>query len=99
MGRQRSAAERELYQRCDEVLHYVWDPIRVAGEPGARDEYAGYLPQVFRRVLDGQGIDQIADDLVRIETELMGLRPNRDRAENAATTLLKWRDWIEGRAS
>jgi hypothetical protein len=37
----------ELYRRTDEVLHYIWDPIGVAGVPEARDEYDSYLPHAF----------------------------------------------------
>lgn len=47
MGKQLSPFERELYQRVDEVLHYVWDPIGVSDAPEARDEYFSYLPIVF----------------------------------------------------
>jgi hypothetical protein len=39
MGRKLSPEQNELYKRVDEVLHYVWDSIGVAGEPHARDEY------------------------------------------------------------
>jgi hypothetical protein len=33
--------DRDLYRMVDEILHYVWDPIGVAGEARARDEYNG----------------------------------------------------------
>ena len=42
MGRGISSLDEELYRRVDEVLHYLWDPIGVAGIPEARDEYYGY---------------------------------------------------------
>jgi hypothetical protein len=29
--------ETELRRRIDEVLHYIWDPIDVRGEPHARE--------------------------------------------------------------
>ncbi|MGE9297066.1 MAG: hypothetical protein ACQKBV_12335 [Puniceicoccales bacterium] len=37
----------ELRQRVDEVLHYIWDPIGVAGVPEARDEYDAYISTVY----------------------------------------------------
>ena len=43
--------ELELYKRCDEVLHYVWDPIGISDVPEARDEYESYLPTVWRLVI------------------------------------------------
>ena len=72
MGTKLQPDEMELYRRVDEVLTYVWDPIGVAGVPQARDEYYGYLPKVFKMVLDGQAPDTIADYLIEIETESMG---------------------------
>jgi hypothetical protein len=50
LGEKLPPQELELYKRCDEVLHYLWDPIGVAGAPGARDEYRSYLPNVFALV-------------------------------------------------
>ncbi len=50
MGQKLSLSELELYRRTDEVLHYLWDPIGVAGIPEARDEYHSYLPVVFSLV-------------------------------------------------
>ena len=45
--------QAELVQRCDELLHYLWDPIGVAGSPGARDEYASYLPDLVDLLSNG----------------------------------------------
>jgi len=98
MGKKLPPDEMKLYDRCDEVLHYIWDPVGIAGAPGARDEYDSYLPQVFKLLREGAGEDQIADYLVRIETESMGMSPNRAGAKNAATTLLEWREWFAGEA-
>jgi hypothetical protein len=39
--------EQELLTRVNEVLHYIWDPIGVRGEPNARDEYDSYVPEVY----------------------------------------------------
>lgn len=97
MGSRLSAQELELYKRCDEVLHYIWDPIGVSGEPTARDEYHSYLPQVFRLLCDGALGDTIADYLAEVETESMGLETSRASAERAATVLLEYRDWIARR--
>jgi len=49
MGKMLPPKENELRQRTDEVLHYLWDPIGVAGAPGARDEYWSYLPPLATR--------------------------------------------------
>jgi hypothetical protein len=99
MGMKLPPKELELYKRCDEVLHYVWDPIGVAGVPQARDEYDSYLPQVFRMVVDGVSRERIVDHLVNVESEYMGLTASRSRAERAVDCLLDWWDWISERPS
>ena len=83
--------EAELYRRCDEVLHYLWDPIGVAGAPEARDEYDSYLPHIFALVRSNVDPAEIVDALVQIETESIGLSASRRRAGHVAALLLEWR--------
>ena len=40
------AKQKALYRAIGEILHYVWDPIGIAGVPQARDEYDSYVAQV-----------------------------------------------------
>ena len=93
MGQQHSPKDKELYKRCDEVLHYLWDPIGVRGSPGARDEYYSYLPQVFALVKN-DGEDAIAEYLVTVERDRMALRPDPKRARDIARKLIEFRKWI-----
>lgn len=86
--------EAELYKRCDEVLHYIWDPIGVSEAPGARDEYHSYLPRVFARVRENAKPQEIANHLTEVETQMMGLPANSEQALTVATVLLEWREWI-----
>ena len=90
MGRKLTPHEKELYQRIDEVMHYVWDPIGVSGVPQARDEYDGYLPQVFAMLLESKGREAISAYLTKIEEERMGLTPSKQKAEEVADVLLDW---------
>jgi hypothetical protein len=99
MGNKLKPEERELYRRCDEVLHYVWDPIGVAEYPGARDEYHMYLPQVFSLVKDGAPEEKIVSFLVDIEVARMGLAGNAVRAQKTAETLIRWWTWIRRHAA
>jgi hypothetical protein len=99
MGQQLPLQEAELYKRCGEVLHYIWDPIGVAGTPGARDEYDAYLPGVFARVLVEANPDEIIEYQTTIEKESMGLPPNPERARAAVDVLVEWREWIWERAA
>ena len=95
MGRKLPRRETELYKRCDEVLHYIWDPIGVAGAPGARDEYHSYLPKVFALVRDNANPKDIVAHLTTIEEKSMGLSAaNPMRAQAAVEALFAWREWI-----
>ena len=68
MGQKLSPPDLALYRAVDEVLHYIWDPIGVSGVPEARDEYQGYLPQVFKLVRERQSEETIANYLGTIAT-------------------------------
>jgi hypothetical protein len=94
MGQKLPPREAELYKRCDEILHYLWDPIGVAGAPGARDEYDSYLPQVFARVRDNTDAGALVEYLTQIEERSMGLPANPERAQATVARLLEWREWI-----
>jgi hypothetical protein len=88
----------ELYQRVDEALHYLWEPIRVAGSAYARDEYYSYVPRVFALLRAGAEAREIADHLDHIVQERMGLPPNTERSLQVAELLLDWKRIIERRA-
>ena len=96
-----SAEDRELYQRTDEVLHYLWDPIHVSGVPQARDEYHSYLPQSFSLVKRCAKSIEIANHLTAIEHDQMGLSTNeqtKKRNVEIGDILLDYKDWIKEKA-
>ena len=97
MGRKLSPFEKELYQRIDEVMHYVWDPIGVAGVPQARDEYDSYLPQVFAMLLERKIEGEIASYLIDIEDKRMGLTPDPGKASKVATVLTDWCEMLRAK--
>ena len=76
MGTQLPPRELELYRAIDEILWRDWDPIGVSGIVHARDEYQGYLPEVFRLALAGDRA-KIADYLFWAATDRMGLPTER----------------------
>lgn len=90
----RTLKEKIFWRRCDEVLHYLWDPIGVSDVPGARDEYESYVPQVVKLVLSGAEEEAIVEHLVHIEVREMGLGSTREGAKLAAEALDRWRDWL-----
>lgn len=90
-----SPKDAELYRRCDEVLHYLWDPIGVRDQPAARDEYVGYLPHVFKLVRDCVDEQKVVDYLLLVEVQDMGLTANPKRAREIAEVLFRWREQIQ----
>ena len=84
--------DKELLRRIGEVLHYVWDPIGVAGVPQARDEYESYVPQVFQLLKGTADGKDVADYLLWLSTEHIGMGPNPRHDAEVADILLAWRD-------
>lgn len=94
MGKKLPPHEMELYRRTDEVLHYLWDPIGLSDMPAARDEYEGYLPMVFDLLTKGADPQAIAQFLLGIEREGMGLAGDPVKASRVVEILIEYRDWI-----
>ncbi len=99
MGQKLPPNKAELYKRCSEVLHYVWDPIGVAGTPEARDEYDSYVPPVFARVIENAPVSEIANTLNRFVLESMEMTPDKAKSQEVARLLLEWWDRINERAA
>jgi len=99
MGKKLDPANLELYQRTDEVLHYVWDPFGVANSPMARDEYHGYLPQVFSLLKDEATAEEVTRYLESIATDRMGFNANLQQAREVADLLLEWKEVINEKHS
>jgi len=90
MGRRLTAYEKDVFRYCNEVLHYVWDPIGVAGSPHARDEYDSYVPGVVSLLLADASAKTIAKHLTQITTDSMGLGAGSQRDLQTAELLLQW---------
>jgi hypothetical protein len=94
MGKKLPPQEMKLYRQTDEILHYMWDPIGVAGVAQARDEYHSYLPQVFELVLRKESKEIIAEYLLDLEENQIGVAPKREAALEVAEILLNTRQAI-----
>jgi hypothetical protein len=86
--------DRDLYRMVDEVLHYVWDPIGVSGEPRARDEYYSYVLTTFKLLRERDDELAIAAYLGEVATERIGLSANPDHDLKVARVLLEWKQVI-----
>lgn len=73
MGKKLPPDQMALYNRIDEILWQDWDPIGVSGIPEARDEYYGYLPQVFSLALANAPAEEIARYLHEVVHQRMGM--------------------------
>jgi hypothetical protein len=81
----------DLHTRVNEVLHYVWDPIGVAGNPHVRDEYDAYVPRVISLLEKNAPAEAIAYYLNEVAVESMGLQPNHQHSLTVAQCLLAWK--------
>ena len=93
-----SVKDQALLRVVGEVLHYVWDPIRVRGLPQARDEYDGYVGPVFSMLRSGARESEIFTHLVNVAADKMGLPGRTTEAKQAASVLVSWREFLGNRA-
>ena len=64
---------RQIQSAIQAILLREWDPIGVAGEPSARDEYDAYVGGVYRLLASGASAEAVATHLSRLEATKMGL--------------------------
>jgi hypothetical protein len=87
-------ADAELFRRIEEVVHYIWDPIGISGQPQARDEYSNYMTAIFGRVKAGKE-DEIIEYLRWAASDNMGLQFDKEKAIEATRAMLDWKSYIE----
>jgi hypothetical protein len=87
MGKKLSSIENKIYERVDEVLYYLWDPIGVSNSPGTRDEYYPYIPEIFSALMDAGNTPgdkkKIIDRLLTLQHKHMGLSVDENSKEKA----------------
>ena len=76
LGRLYPNSEKGRALLVSELLYYWWDPIGVNDQPACnREEYDSYVPGVMRLLNDGASAQAVADHLLKIEMDSMGLGP------------------------
>ena len=63
----------EIQEQIRSILLNDWDPIGVADVPEAQDEYDSYIVGVYRLLISGVSERDVAEHLLRIESDWMGL--------------------------
>jgi len=77
MGQKLPPDQLTLYKTIDQLLLTEWDPCSANGIPEGRDEYYGYLPQIFKLAMNDASLKEIARHLLSIEKDRMGCRGNK----------------------
>lgn len=72
MNRQERRA-RDIQSAIRRVLLERWDPIGVADEPAAQDEYDTYVGGIYRLLAEGAPASEVASHLAKLQSEAMGL--------------------------
>lgn len=83
---------RLLQNAVRQVLLRDWDPIGVADEPDAQDEYDRYADRICGMLSRGEGRLTLVEYLLASETDAMGLSANPPRAGGVADRLLRLLD-------
>lgn len=81
----------DFKSRVRTVLLRDWDPIGVADEPAAQDEYDVYAKEVARLIRSGVSAAGVANYLAAAEGERMGLPVDPSRADRVARQLVALR--------
>jgi len=69
------------------MLMKEWDPIGVAGCPGAEDEYDHYVLPLYLALKDRESVGEIAAQLTALRTKQMGL-PHNELSDRRVAELL-----------
>jgi hypothetical protein len=85
--RERERRAREIQEAIRQVLLHDWDPIGIADEPGAQDEYDSYVGGVYRLLASGASEAEIDRHLQRIVVETTGLADAADCSDVARKLL------------
>ncbi len=61
-----------VYKKIDDILWFEWDPIGI-NDSAPRDEYQGYVPEIFRLKKNGADRMKIAQKLLDLESKIIGM--------------------------
>jgi hypothetical protein len=79
-----------LYKKIDDILWFDWDPIGI-NDDAPRDEYQGYVPEIFGLVKANADRQEIANRLHKLETENMGMSGTIENCLTIADKILNAR--------
>ena len=92
---------RDRAKRYHKAIHDIlikdWDPIGVANETAAQDEYDSYIPGVYKLLIRRAPVRDLFEYLWQVETDHMGLHGNRGHTEEIARKLHRINEVIDER--
>ncbi len=65
---------RLIQDQIADVLRRNWDPIGIASDPHAQDEYDAYVGGVYRLLESGATAKAIAAHLAQVESDRLGFQ-------------------------
>ena|SRR6266567_8455609 len=90
---------RDRAKRYHDAIHSVllkeWDPIGVADDEHAQDEYDSYIGPIHGMLIHHESEQKLFGYLWWVETENMGLFGNRHHTEQIARRLIQVRENME----
>ena len=78
---------KQLYKKVDEILWNDWDPIGI-NDSAPRDEYQGYVPGIYKMLIDNKTEVEIAKRLNDIAINSMGLNGDLEHCKTVAKKLI-----------
>src|SRR5439155_8459173 len=92
----RGRRAREIESQIAAILLHDWDPIGVADEPQARDEYDSYVAGVYRILPSGGALAEIEAHLRDTEARMNGYDETTREADVARTTAARTPAALDG---
>ncbi len=83
----RAARARQIQESIEEILLRDWDPLGVRHEPACRDEYNCYVAGVYRLLVSGASVSEVAEHLARKEQRDLGFTTPVERLMGIASRL------------
>jgi hypothetical protein len=90
MDRKKLFGYMEFYNHVNKILWEKWDPIGLSGYADSpRDEYYSYLPHVYHLALTKSDPKEIAEYLLLVEKEMMGLSGSENNCQMVAELIIQ----------
>ena len=90
-------ANTALSRAIDEVLHYLWDPMGVAGIPESRAAYTSYVPELLDLLQAQAPRRLLAAYLTQIAWNPIGVLTSEQTLDRTLDALIAWRDYCADR--